>query len=458
MRVRALALTMAGCLAVAVGGCADSLPSLPKITELNPFAEKQQPLPGRRVPVLVSQEKPVGELSAADTPVVLPGPQLNDDWSQPGGDAANAPVHLELNGSVRQAWTADIGEGSSKKGRITASPIVYQGRVFTLDASGQVSAFAATGGSAVWRHSLVPEAEAKAGSGFMSAFSTSSSAVGGYGGGIAAENGRIYAVSGFGKVAALDPATGKPIWEKNLGTPVRAAPTVANDRLFIVSLDGRFYCLAGADGSEVWAVRGLPQQASLLMNVSPAVEGEIVSVPYPSGDLMTLKISDGSLLWTESLSRTRGTSQMASLSDTATPAIHNGTVFAIGHAGRMIATSASTGERLWSINLPGTQRPWVAGDTIYVADTNGQLMAVARGDGSIRWTTRLPGSKIWSGPTLAGGQLWLASDKGDLVGVDAVTGKVNTQQNVGGAVFIAPVVAQGRMYVLRDDAQLVALN
>jgi outer membrane protein assembly factor BamB len=124
----------------------------------------------------------------------------------------------------------------------------------------------------------------------------------------------------------------------------------------------------------------------------------------------------------------------------------------------MIATSTASGERLWSLNIPGTQRPWVAGDTVYVMDINGQLMAITRTDGAIRWTTKLPGSKIWSGPTLAGGQLWLASDKGVLVGVDAVTGKVNTQQNLGGPVFIAPIVAQGRMFVLRDDAHLVALN
>lgn len=458
MIVRALALIVASGIGLAVAGCADSMPSLPKVSDLNPFAEKQQPLPGRRVAVLASQETIPGELANADMPIVLPQPRVNEDWSQPGGDAHNAPGHLVLNSSVKQSWSADAGEGSSKKGRITASPVVYQGRVYTLDAAGKVSAFAATGGSAIWRHSLVPEAEAKAGSGIMSSFTMSSSAQGGYGGGIAAENGRLYAVSGFGKIAALDPASGKVIWEKALGTPVRAAPTASGDRLFVVSLEGRFYCLSGADGSEIWAVRGLPQQASLLMNVSPAVDGDIVSVPYPSGDLMTLKISDGSLMWTENLARSRASSQLASLSDTATPAIDTGTVFAVGHAGRMIATSTTTGERLWSLNIPGTQRPWVAGDTVYVADTAGQLMAIARTDGSIRWTMKLPGAKTWSGPTMAGGQLWLASDKGVLVGVDAVTGKVNTQQNIGGAVFIAPVVAQGRMYILRDDANLVALN
>ena len=42
-------LALAAVLTVSVlglAGCSDSLPSMPKLNDLNPFAEKQQPLPG----------------------------------------------------------------------------------------------------------------------------------------------------------------------------------------------------------------------------------------------------------------------------------------------------------------------------------------------------------------------------------------------------------------------------
>lgn len=441
-----------------VAGCADSLPSLPKIGDLNPFAEKQQPLPGRRVAVLQTNDSNQQELAAADQPIVLPPPVVNDEWSQPGGSPNNAPGHLLLNTSLTQSWTADAGTGSSSSGRLTATPLVAGGRVFTLDAAGQVSAFSASGGSALWRVSMVPESERSAGTGIMSQMTFSSSAGGGFGGGLAAENGRLYAVSGFGRVAALDPATGKAIWEKNLGTPVRAAPTASGDRLYVISMEGRFYSLNGADGSELWVVRGLPQNSSLVMTVSPAVEGELVAVPYPSGDLLALNTADGSARWSESVARSRSMSHLTSLRDAASPAIQDGVVFAVGHSGRMVATNAATGERQWSINVPSTQRPWVAGDTVFVVDTGGQLLAVDKSTGNIRWTVNLSGGKTWAGPTLAGGLLWLVSAKGALVGVDAATGRVVSERSIGGSVYIAPVVAQGRMYVMRDDATLVVLN
>src|SRR5262249_53234439 len=163
----------------------------------------------------------------------------------------------------------------------------------------------------------------------------------------------------------IDPQNGKAIWEKQLEAPIRSSPTAISDRVFVVTLDGRFFCLAGADGGELWSVRGLPQQASLINNASPAVSGDIVVVPYPSGDLVALNVADGSTAWSESLARTRTTSQLSSMSDAARPAIDGGTVFAIGHAGRMIATQAESGERLWSVNIPGMQPPWPAGSSVF---------------------------------------------------------------------------------------------
>ncbi len=437
------AVAALGALMMGLAGCAENGPELPKIGDLNPFKEKQTPLPGRRIALTQADAKVPGELADASIPISLPPIRVNDSWSQPGGEANNAPGHLALSGTPKQSWSGDAGTGSSNKGRVSASPVVADGRVYTLDADAQVSAFSAGGGSAVWRAVLAPETGTKGT---------------GYGGGLAFEGGRLYAASGYGIVAAIDPATGKKLWEKNIGSPVRASPTAANGRVYVVSSQGRFFCLNGADGTELWAVRGLPQTASLVNNASPAVDGDVVVVPYTSGDLVALKAADGAAVWTENLTRNRASSQLASLTDAARPAIDQGVVFGVGHAGRMVATTAKTGERLWSLNIAGTQTPWVAGETVYVVDTEGQLLALSRRDGKVQWTAQLPAAKVWTGPTLAGGSLWLASNKGLLVGVDAVTGKLATQVELGAAVYIAPVVAAGKMYILNDDAKLIALN
>jgi outer membrane protein assembly factor BamB len=102
--------------------------------------------------------------------------------------------------------------------------------------------------------------------------------------------------------------------------------------------------------------------------------------------------------------------------------------------------------------------PWVAGDTVYVVDLKGKLVALARDDGKVRWITDLPASKRWSGPVLAGGKLWLVSGEGLLVGADARTGQMTSQVDLDTRVFVTPVVAGGRMYILADNAMLISLN
>lgn len=439
----ALALALAGFLA----GCAsnDGGFELPKLASLNPFAKAEEKLPGKRVAVLTDNDQLASNMETASTPVALPEAVPNSDWSAAGGTPSNAPGHLAYGGGLKTSWSSSAGTGSSSRGKLTASPIVHQGRVYVLDAVGSVSAFNASGGGRAWTTSLAPEHE---------------NAGEGHGGGITAEGGVIFAGTGFGTAVAIDASSGAKVWEKKLGAPVRTSPTVADSRVYVVNTEGQVYCLSAADGSILWRYLGVPQQAAgLLNNSSPAVMGGIVVVPFASGDVVALNAENGQQVWADSLSQARAGSSVASLSDPASPVIDGGVVFAISNSGRLIATDEKTGERIWSLNVSSAKRPAVAGDALYVADTMGRLVAVARATGEVRWATKLPGdTRIWNGPVLAGGRLWLTSAKGQVVGVDAATGKLGLDRDLGEAMYISPVVAGGRMFVLTDKASLVALN
>lgn len=442
-RAGSLAPMMALATALLAGCSGDSLPSMPKLSELDPFSKKEAPLPGTRIAITPAADKVAGTLALADRPIIIPPPHGSDTWAQPGGEANNAPGHLSLGATLKQVWSGDAGDGSSKRAKVTASPIVADGRVYTLDAAASVRAFSAGNGTQVWRAKLVPDKR---------------NGEDGFGGGIAYDGGKLYVATGFGQVTALDPASGKVLWQKSVGAPVRSSPTAVTDRVYLVSTDGRFFCLSGADGSELWSYRGVPEKTSIISNPSPAVDGDLAIAPFPSGEVVAIRVASGQVAWTENLSRTQLASGLTSMTDAARPAVDGGVVFSVGHGGRMIAVQSKTGERIWANNVAGTQMPWVAGETLYVVNTGGQLLAVTKRDGTIAWTVKLPGATTWSGPTLAGGMLWLTSNTGQLVGVEALTGKVVSTVSIGQPSYIAPVVAGGRLYVLTDGARLIAYS
>lgn len=421
-----------------LAGCS----SLPGMDSFNPFKKKEEVLPGERITVLDTRAELVPSAAAAKTAISIPPAGGGGEWTQPGGDAANALGNIVYSGSLHEGWTADAGTGSSE-GKLTARPIVFGGRVYTLDVYGTVSAFSAAGGATVWSQSLLPEGEEKAA---------------GYGGGLAIADGRLYAATGYGTMVALDPGSGKALWTKVLGVPIRTSPTAANGKVIVTTTEGRVYCLSGADGEEVWVQRGVPDQASILSNNSPAISGEVAVVPFSSGDISAYDLKTGRQLWSDSLSTARQNSILGAVANPGRPAVSNGVVYAVGNAGRMFATSQKDGERLWNLTLASTEAPWPAGNMVYVVDKTGRAVALSRADGSVVWLKQLPESGVWNGPVMAGDKLWLVSVSGKLVGLNPQNGEIVSQKDIDSRIHIAPVVAAGHMYILTDDAKLIAFN
>ena len=439
---RARDLAVAATLIAALAGCT-SISDF-SFEDINPFGQSETILPGERQTILTETDPLEVDRQSASVPA-LPAQRANADWPQPGGTANNAPGHLALNASVTRAWGTRAGQGSSGETRLSAPPIVYQGRVYVMDVAATVTAISLTGGRG-WNVSLRPEGE---------------EADGVIGGGLAADGGRLYAATGYGSIVALDPDSGGQLWIRDLRVPIRSAPTAAGGRIFVVAADSRIHALSAEDGSDIWSYRGIPEATGLIASTSPAVSGDTVVVPYSSGEVIAFNAASGSPVWTDSLTRTQLLTSLSGINDVAArPVIDAGTAYAVSVSGRMIAADLRSGERNWTRNIAGTQAPAAAGETIYVVSLNGQLAALARSGGQVRWITQLPGDRSvrWNGPVLAGGQLWLSSSAGNMVSVDATSGQVSGQYPLGAASYIAPIVASGTLFLLLDDGTLVAFN
>ncbi len=447
-------------LAAGLGGCESmglgepSVPSVSSVTSM--FDKKQEPLPGRRISVLKADEKGTVSGPEATGPIVLPPAMANASWSQPGGVASNAPGHLAIGDALHTLWTADAGEGSSKRQRLTAIPIVYGNKIYTMDSEGTIRATSGSDGSKLWSVKTVPDQ--KSGFDFVHPFNSNNLSRNGFGGGIAADGGKIFAATGFGSVLALDAGSGQVLWSKMFAIPIREAPTASEGRVFVVNSESELLCLNGADGSSLWTQKGLPENAALLTSASPAVAGNLVFAPYPSGEITAVDVKTGQAKWTDSLAKGAINTSATAIGEAARPVVDREAVYAMSRGGQLIATSRDKGVRLWTREIQGTQTPWVAGDTVFVVDVTGKLIALTRKDGKVRWVTALPGDGRWNGPVLAGNRLWLASSNGQLVAVDAVSGSISTQSDLGTPVMITPVIAEGRLYVLTDKAKLIAMN
>ena len=414
------------------------------------FKDKKVPLPGERLPVLGIGQSLQPDAALAAVPVALPSPTANPDWPEPGGNPAHAMGHPALPGRLARAWETSIGEGSARYTRVLSQPVVAGGRVYAMDGGVQVSALDAATGNRIWQVDLKPEKQR--GNAF--------------GGGPCWWNGRLYVATGFAEVLALDPATGKVIWRQGVSAPVHAPPTVADGRIYAVTVENELDVLSAADGKRLWSHNGIPETAGLLGGASPAVEGEVVVAAYSSGELYALSVENGRAVWSDNLAASRSVNAIAGLADIrGRPVIDRGRVFAVSHSGRMAAIDLRTGDRVWEQEIASSTSPWAVGDYVFVLANDNECVCLTRDQGKVRWARRLPRFEdekersdpiFWAGPVLGGNRLIMVSSTGEAQSLSPETGAPVGQLRVSGAGYLGPVIAGGALYLLTDDANLSA--
>lgn len=410
------------------------------------------PIPGERLSVLSLDRRIEADPGLAQLAVELPRPVDNADWPQSGGYPNHVMHHLALGDAPKVAWQVNLGEEGGDDRRILSQPVVVGGTVYAMDSGRRVSALTAASGNAVWSFDIRPEGERD----------------GGFGGGIAYADGRIFVATGWAQVIALDAASGKEIWRTGIGGPVRTAPTVSGGRVFAVTIDNQLEALSAEDGHKLWNYTAISESAGLMGGASPAVEGDAVIAAFTSGELFALRVENGRILWQDNLASVRRVDAISDLADIrGRPVIDRGTVFAVSHSGRMVAIDLRSGNRVWEQEIGSLESPWVAGDFIYVLTTDSEVVCLQRSDGRIRWVRPLPRFRdeaaredpiFWTGPVLAGDRVVVIGSNREAFAVSPYTGELLGTIQLPDAVFAAPVVAGRTLYVVTDEAGLIALR
>lgn len=456
-------LALAGCESLGLADLGDEVGSWFDTSGSKPT------LRGERISLNITNDAVKPDPSLANSRVILPPPYTNSDWAQPGGVATNAMYHLAAPGPLRELWDADAGKGSDSDSHLAASPIVAGGRIFALDAEAHIYVFNAADGKPLWDRRLAPKNGTDAPTlwGLLGKPNTVDPDTG-MGGGVAYDNGKIFITSGFGTVICLDAATGNDVWRHEIGIPIVNAPVVDGGRVFVSTHDNHFFALAESDGRPLWDHQGISEPAGILASTSAAVAGTNVIVPYTSGELFAINAVTGQVGWSDVLSPSGQVTALSELDAVAgRPVIDRGQVYAISHSGVMVAIGLSTGERIWSRQVGGTNTPWAAGDYVYVLTTNGQLLCLTRKEGKVRWVHQLPqfeNEKFkdrpidWTGPVLVSDKLVVLSSNGYAEAISPYDGHLLGRVEIAGGTYIAPVVANGILYIYTDDAELVALR
>ncbi len=349
------------------------------------------------------------EMQAADWPQFR-GPNRDNVWTETG-----ILQTLPTNG-LKVCWRVPVGPGWS-------CPVVADGRVYLTDmrldkprAWERIQCFQELTGKRVWSHefelvypewAFIPE----------------------HGGGPAGtpivEDGKIYSLGRNGQVECRDARNGKAIWEVALGKKYvilelvcRASPLIEGNLLILFTGGKPGACVIALDkrtGQEVWkALDDSPSNSSPLVIVAGGKRQVIV---WTANAVNSLNPATGETYWREAMITSNNDSIPA-------PVFQNHRLLISGLMFEL-NSNQPTAKVLWPDSLAPSKRllsntssPMLRGNYIYSARSSGELVCLEAGTGKEVWgTTRVTGLKFGASIQLTpnGDVTFLFTDEGNLI-------------------------------------------
>ncbi len=411
---------------------------------------KKPAIIGTQIPVL---PETLGLDVAVDAPpVTIPAATALAAWPQFFAGPAHAPGNAAAPTGLKTAWTARVGVGGGYRQPLQASPVLAEGKVFAMDANGNVSAFSAASGTEIWKVFTRPK----------------HTSVANIGGGIGYDSGTVYASTGYSELLSIDAGSGKINWRQELDFPARSAPTIAGGIVAVVTQNDLLLTFDAVAGTPGWRFIGkvTDSPTSVAVTGAPAYDAGIFVAGFSSGTLAALDAASGTPIWEQSFASSFGQASPLDFSDiVAAPVIAGGVVYAIGLGKTMLAIDLRSGAKVWERDTAGNQTICAAGGFVFVMNTAQILAAIHADDGLVCWTTQMPpyvNEKkkkkpiAWTGPVMVNSLLLLTSDHGEMAFVDPVSGAITGRSKIAGPADLSPIAAGGFLVQLTRDATLTA--
>ena len=440
-------LAVGGILVLALGGC--SIFSGGKAERERLSAEEK----AGRIEMVLGDEVIEASSELSGEEIALPAPVALESWPQAGATATKTAGHVAAASQLEIAWRVDAGRGSTRKSALTSPPVASSTAIFVIDSRQTVRAFDVNTGKRLWVRELD---------------SGNRRDDIGVGGGLAVAGDRLIVASGYGFVSALDLTDGSELWRAEMEAPMTGSPTVKDGRAYVSSNNNEVFAFDVNSGRIIWSDQAIAESARILGSPSSAAIEDIVITPYSSGEIIAYLAANGRRLWTEALSRPGRFTPISSINDIASrPVIGGGLVFAANQSGVMAAIDGRTGNRVWVQPVGSTSAPALAGNYIFISGTDGLVAAIQANSGNVYWVSQLrqfekekkkKGRIAYAGPIIASNQVIVLNSRGGLIALSPQTGEKTGTLELGDPVYLEPISVGDKIFVLTDDARLIAIR
>jgi len=336
---------------------------------------------------------------------------------------------------VGKIWSTDAGAGLDKAGR-QIRPVFLAGTLYTADYKGQLVAIDAGNGKKLW--------DVKTKLPFTG------------GPGIGPQH--VYVGTEDGEVYAFDAKSGSQLWSATVTSEVLAAPTEQDGIVVVRCIDGRIFGLNADTGRRLWVYDHSVPLLTLRGNAPLLLRGGVIFVGYDGGQVVALRLDDGTLMWEQALVPGEGRTELERLSDIDGQLVFIASdLLVASYQKRLASLAADSGRLLWFKDISSATGVSVERTHLAISDKEGNVWLLDRRNGAESWKQDQLLRRGLTRPVFYGALVVVGDAEGYLHWINVGDGHFAARTKVGGDGFAGPPLVVGNtLYVMTRKGRLLA--
>ena len=371
--------------------------------------------------------------------VLAPGCSWIKSWGSDEGEPGEPRSLVEFEPSLRtgKAWSVSIGRGVGR-GAPQLRPVYNDGVIFAADYKGVLAAVDARSGNKLWQmKTKLPFSGGPGVAGSMVLMGT--------------ENGELHAFSVEG---------GSSLWIAGVSSEILAAPVESDGIVVVRCIDGRVFGIDVSNGRRLWIYDHSVPLLTLRGNSTPLIRAGIVYIGYDGGEVVSLRLSDGSLVWEQVVAASEGRTELERLADIDGQLVFVASDLLVSsYKNRMASLAADSGRLLWFKDVSSASGVVVERVNLAVSDRSDHVWLLDRRNGATLWKQDQLENRALTRPAIYGSFVVVGDFEGYLHWMNIQDGRFAARSKVGGKGFTgAPLVVGDTLYVMTRKGKLAAFR
>ena len=379
--------------------------------------------------------------------ISISNPRKNLSWKMSSLNQQNFLGNIYLSGIDNIFLKKKIGKNKFPMSKIISSPLVFENNIIFSDNNGTIFNINQNG-EINWKKNIYKKIYKKVYKNLV----------------FAIYQNNIYVADNIGFIYSIGLNNGKLVWIKNHGIPIKSNIKIYKNKIFLINQDNRILCFNTKNGSKIWDIRSVPSFIKLQNFLSSAIskQGDVIAI-NSSGDLLKVNANNGKIAW--SLNTLESTLAHATdfFKSSEIVIIDDNIIFSSKSS--IFSYNLNTGYTNWKQEVSSIGAPIIDGKNIFILTDNGYFVIIDKDTGIIISSTNIlkilkkkkQETKI-TGFIMGSGKIYSVTSNGYLIVSSPVSGKVEYFKKIGDPVTSAPIINNGKLYILTKNSRIYGFD